>query len=393
MASRASQRATPKAMTPAQFERLLAISASLAMLVFGVVAGVAALMVGRVILAPVCFAIVIGLMFGPVADLLEKRGLRPGFSAAIVVLLFIGMLAAAVMLFSAPLSEWIARGPQIWAKLRAQLMSLKGPIETLSSVQEQLKSAFGAEEVVTVEVQDGGPVQDLATTAPSLLADVLLFLASLYFFLATRKQIQVAVLSLCFSRRVRWRAAHVFRDVESRISTLLLSAAVINAGLGVATAVVLWLLGAPSPLLWGALAAMLNFIPYVGQAVMIVILLAVGFGTQTTLLAMLMPVIAYAVLNLVADQIVFPQFVGRVLTLNPFVILVATAFWIWIWGPAGGFVAVPSLLVLQSIVLHILPSRPLPRHRHRASPAEALPAPTAAAPKRAPRKPALPTPP
>jgi predicted PurR-regulated permease PerM len=270
--------------------------------------------------------------------------------------MFLGIIGLAIMLFAAPLAEWIARGPLLWEKLRVQLAGLQEPLETLSGIQEQLKSVMGGDPAMTVEVQDGGPVQDVALMAPALLADVLLFLAGLYFFLATRHHIRFSVLSLCFSRRMRWRAAHIFRDVELKVSRFLISAALINFGVGVATALAMWALGMPSPLLWGALAAILNFIPYVGQAVMFAILFAVGLGTHTDLAGIILPVIAYAAINLTADQIIFPHLVGKALTLNPFIIFVSIAFWLWMWGPMGGFIAVPTLLVLQSIIMHIFPS-------------------------------------
>jgi predicted PurR-regulated permease PerM len=226
----------------------------------------------------------------------------------------------------------------------------------LGAIQDQLKGVLGADEALTVTVQDGGPVQDVALMAPSVLADALLFLAGLYFFIATRHHIRISVLSLCFSRRMRWRAAHVFRDVELKVSRFLISATLINLGVGVATAIATYALGLPSPLLWGALALIMNFIPYVGQAVMFAVLFAVGLGTQSSLIGILLPVIAYGAINLTADQIVFPHLVGKALTLNPFIIFVSIAFWLWIWGPMGGFVAVPTLLVLQSLILHIFPS-------------------------------------
>jgi predicted PurR-regulated permease PerM len=106
----------------------------------------------------------------------------------------------------------------------------------------------------------------------------------------------------------------------------------------------------------------MNFIPYVGQAVMFAVLFAVGLGTQQTLVTVVLPLAAYGAINLTADQIIFPHLVGRALTLNPFLIFVSIAFWLWVWGPIGGFIAVPSLLVLQSLLMHIFPStQNLPR--------------------------------
>lgn len=358
MASRVldRQRAVPKSMSGIQFDRVTTLSSRFALIVLGVLAVIVALSLGRVILAPITLAIVVGLMFGPVADLLERRGIPSALSAGLVVILLIGVLLVGGALFAAPLSQWIERGPALWNKLREQLLALKGPIDSLGSIQDQLRTVMGSDATLTVKVQDGGPVQDVALMAPSVLADILLFLAGLYFFLATRHHIRISVLSLCFSRRMRWRTAHVFRDVELKVSRFLISAAAINCSVGVATALAMWALGLPSPLLWGALAAVMNFIPYVGQAVMFAVLFAVGLGTQSNLAQILLPVVAYAAINLTADQIVFPHLVGKALTLNPFIIFVSIAFWLWVWGPMGGFIAVPSLLVLQSLVMHIFPT-------------------------------------
>jgi predicted PurR-regulated permease PerM len=343
-------------MDRAQFEHILENTSQLAVILLGAVALAIALALGKFILAPISLAIVIGLMFGPVADAMERRGLPTALSAGVVVIGFLALIAFAGTMFAAPIAEWVARGPLLWQKLQQQLASFQEPLQALSGVQEQLKEAMGGGASMTVEVQDGGPVQDVALLVPSLLADILLFLAGLYFFLATRNNIRLTVLSLCFSRQLRWRVAHIFRDVETKVSRFLLSAAAINLGVGVATFIAMWAIGMPSPLLWGGLAAVLNFIPYIGQAIMLAILFAVGLGTHSDIVGIVLPVALYAAINITADQLVFPHLVGKALTLNPFVIFVSIAFWMWLWGPMGGFVAVPSLLVLQSIIMHIFPS-------------------------------------
>jgi predicted PurR-regulated permease PerM len=194
-------------MTTTQFERVMIVSARVALLICGVLALVVALALGKVILAPVTLAIVVGLMFGPLADMMERRGVPSALSAGVVVLIFLGVLTVAAIMFAQPLSYWIARGPVMWEKLQSQLANLKGPLESLGAVQDQLKGILGQDGALTVKVQDGGPVQDFALMAPSILADALLFLAGLYFFLATRHHIRISMLSLCFSRRMRWRVA------------------------------------------------------------------------------------------------------------------------------------------------------------------------------------------
>ena len=90
---------------------------------------------------------------------------------------------------------------------------------------------------------------------------------------------------------------------------------------------------------------------------MVVVLASVGLGTQTDLTHILLPVGCYLAISFTEGQIVTPQFLGRQMTLNPFMIFLSITFWLWAWGPVGGLVAVPSLLILQSMLSHILPSK------------------------------------
>lgn len=335
-------------------EIVLSRAAQVAVITGGLVAFIFALHAGQFILAPVALAIVVGLMLGPVATRLERRGMPPWLSAALVFLLFILVVCALAAALLGPLSFWAGELPRIWEQLRGQLAELRAPLETLKSLQEQLRAVTG-ETGVTVSVDEGSPVESVAVLAPALGAQLLLFMASLYFFVATRDDIRIVVLRLCVNRRLRWRAAHIFRDVESLVSTYLLSIAGINVGLGLAVMIALWAVGVPSPALWGALAGLLNFIVYVGPALMAAILFAIGLATFDTISGSLMPPLIYLALNLIEAQFVTPMVIGRTLTLNPFLVLLALAFWIWIWGPIGGFVAIPALLIIFAVTRNILP--------------------------------------
>lgn len=348
------------------FERVLGNAAQMAIVLVGIVVALVAIQAAQVILAPVMLAIIIGLMFGPLADMMENRGVPEGVSAGVAVLALILVIVASGFLFYGPLSEWAARAPMIWARLQEQLANLKEPMESLGELQEQLKGVLGADEAMQVTVEDGSTVTGIAMMAPAIFAQVLIFLVSLYFFLATRDQIRIATLSLCVSRRMRWRTAHVFRDVELKVSKYLLTITMVNVGVGVVVGLLMWAIGMPSPILWGALAAVLNYIPFVGQAFMAVVLFLVGLSNGGELGNALLPVALYWVVNFVEGNFVSPNLLGRTMTINPFMIFLSLTFWIWAWGPVGGLVAVPSLLVLYSIVTHILPtSQVTPRKARR----------------------------
>ena len=150
-------RARPKTMTGAEFEHVLGNAAQVALLIVGVFAVIAVLQIGQVIIAPIMLAVVIGMMFGPLADFMEHRGIKPALSAGVVVLVLLALIFVAGMLFIGPISEWVKRGPVLWQKLQEQLAGFKQPLESLGAIQEQLKSAMGGDSAV------GPPAPSAAT--------------------------------------------------------------------------------------------------------------------------------------------------------------------------------------------------------------------------------------
>ena len=354
MSNRIAKKAPIVRLPPkSNVELLLLRSAQVAVIVIGAVATIFALHAGEYILAPASLGVVLGLMLGPIATRLEKRGLRPGLSASLVVILFIigiCLFAAAVV---APLSFWLSRVPQLWTDLQRQLSELKAPIEALKNVRDQLRELTGSEGLaVSVE---GTGVESMAILAPAVVAQVLIFFACLYFFVATRNQTRTAILKLCLDRRLRWRVAHIFRDVEQLVSRYLLSITIINILEGIAVSVGLYLIGVPSAALWGALAAVTNFVVFIGPVIMVAILFMVGLAEFDSLAGSLLPVAVYLAINMLESQFVTPMVIGRTMTLNPFVVLLALIFWIWLWGPLGGFIAIPALLVVYAVIRNIVP--------------------------------------
>ncbi|MBO6717094.1 MAG: AI-2E family transporter [Rhizobiaceae bacterium] len=334
---------------------VLSRSAYAALILLGVVGLVFALQAGEFILMPVALAVVVGLMLGPVATWLERSGWPSWASAAAVFLLFVTVVCVLALALVGPLSFWAGELPRIWNRLQVHLAELREPLNALRNLQDEMGSIMGGSDTTLRVEEEGAGVEDVAIMAPALVAQVLLFMASLYFFVATRQDIRVAILRVFSNRRLRWRTAHIFRDVEKLVSRYLLSIAAINVGLGIAVTLVLWAIGVPSPALWGALAGLLNFVVYIGPAIMALILLAVGLSMGDTLTQSILPPLAYLGLNLVEAQFVTPMVIGRTMTLNPFLVLLALAFWIWLWGPIGGFIAIPALLIVFAIGRNILP--------------------------------------
>ncbi len=310
----------------------------------------AALDLSQMILAPVCLSVVVGMIFGPMADRITRLGLPSWVAAAAVVLLLLVLISSAGAAFVVPLSDWMDKLPVIWSQLQSQLMIWKGFFSSIGSLQEELRTAMGQDGAMQVSVDEASPVESVFYLAPAFLAQVILFLASLYFFVLTRPLLRYSALRLSSDAESRRCVAAALRLIEERLSSYLFSITLINLALGGAVALVLWALGVPSPLLWGMLAGALNYVVYIGPAVMVAVLTGVGLATGDTLLAIFMPPMAYLACNLVEAQFVTPTVLGRTMTLNPFAVFLAIAFWIWLWGPVGGFVAVPILLAASSVL-------------------------------------------
>ena len=331
-------------------DRLLRRSSEIAVIVLAVIATIIALKLGQVVVAPVALAIFVGLMLTPVAMRLEALGLPQGVSAFLLVMLFVAAWAAAMAMLAAPLGLWVERLPLIWRRLQMHMSDWREIIGSFSDLREQLGEITSSGDQISVVVAENGPaIPDVAWAAPSILSQTIIFLAALYFFLMTRLSIRHGILRTCMTFTTRLRVARALRDIQTEISRYLLTITVINATLGIAVTAAFQALGVPSPVLWGALAFVLNFMIFLGPIAMVVILLGVGLATSLTAGGILLPALVYLGLNTIESQFVTPLTVGRTLTLNPLAVFVTIVFWLWLWGPVGGLIAVPSVMVLRVI--------------------------------------------
>jgi predicted PurR-regulated permease PerM len=155
------------------------------------------------------------------------------------------------------------------------------------------------------------------------------------------------------------RAVDIARQIETEVSRYLITITLINVGLGLAVWGAMALVHVPNPLLWGVVAAILNFIPFLGPLTMICLLAMVGFLTFPDLPHALIAPGAFVGLHVLESYLVTPTIVGRRLTLNPVVVFLGLIFWGWLWGIAGAILAVPIMMVLKIICEHSEPLAPI----------------------------------
>ncbi|MGJ8530007.1 AI-2E family transporter [Maritalea sp.] len=310
------------------------------------------LVLGQVILAPILLSIVVGLMFGPVADKIERWGVPPSISGLIIVILFSVALLGTLTAIILPLSGWTAKLPLLWQRLQQMFADWEGALSALNGVRERIDTLTLTQQNadMVVQLDEGSPIKSVVTIAPKVVAQNLMFLASLYFFVATRKQIKASTVSLFISQQAGYCGGRIFRDVERMVSKYLISISIINLGVGICVSTALWAMGIPGALMWGMLAALLNYITFVGPALMLTTLFAVGLMSFESSTLALLPAGVYLAINFFESQFISPMVIGKAMTLNPFLVFLSITFWIWAWGPLGGFVAVPSLIIAKGVL-------------------------------------------
>ncbi len=319
-----------------------------AILVIASVLFFAALRAGAEIFAPLVLALVTGVILAPIMDRGERLGLPRGVLAMGVLIFGISAIAFLVLLLEPIFWRVLDTAPQIRAELRGVIDDGRRLLQGLDEVNREVERTLGTEAAPAEgnggEEGDSIPsVRDALVFAPVILSQILIFIGALFFFLLTRIGIY-EWMSRHLGAPEDTKAIHTrFSSAERVVSRYFLTITVINAGLGVALASILLVLGLPAPIFWGVAAALMNFLLYVGPAI-----IAVGLTLAALIsfdgIAVAAPVAAYLTLNMIEAQFVTPTFVGRHVSVNPLLVFVSLVFWMWLWGPIGAIVAIPVLV-------------------------------------------------
>ncbi len=309
------------------------------------------LYLAKAILLPVFAAIVVGTTMTPLVRGLSRRGVAPVISALMIGIVILGVVALGATLVANPISEWIGRAPEIGAAIRQKLYVLDRP---LAALQEMQKLFMGdAVRVDTGNVELVAPVVAFVTPAAG---QTLIFFGTLIFYLIGQQEFRRRLVMLFPEREAKLRLLRIVNDIEHNLTGYLSVFTMINVVLGVAVGVGAWLFGFPNPVIFGVLAAILNFLPYVGPGMMALVLLGVGMVTFDSLSHALAAPAAFIALTTIEGHFITPAVMGRKLTLNPMMVFLSLAFWTWLWGPMGAFLAVPLSIIALVTMNHLFPS-------------------------------------
>jgi predicted PurR-regulated permease PerM len=309
--------------------------------IISVVMLVGAMVATRDLTAPMVLALAFGIVLSPVSDTFDRLGLPPVASALVSLTLALILIGAIVTLFQPVATQLLEAAPKVFRDLQDFADSLRTMTRGLPEVPEGMAAVLtpGPEAGVVVVPT----VTDALMLAPKVAGQVLTFAGTLFFFVLSKAELYDFAARRLAGPTARGVTAARLRAAERSVARYFLTITTINAVFGVALAAALHFIGLPGAAVWGTLSFVLNFVVYLGPAVLAVGLLFAGIGAFDGAMV-LAPAAAFVTLNVMEGQFVTPALVGRNVEMNPLVVFVVLLFGIWVWGPIGGIVAIPLLL-------------------------------------------------
>jgi predicted PurR-regulated permease PerM len=337
-------------------ERHPQVVTAICLTVLAIIAICVALYVARAFLLPIATALVFSAILAPICNRIEWFRIPRAVAALLALILAGATVYVGFALIAEPAARWMENAPQTLKKAERQLSKLREPLKPLQDLSDEV----GNMQIVpsttprsrTVVVEGPQLTQSLIASAQAVVVQTGFVFLLAYFFLLTREEFRLKIIAFQPTLRHRVRTARAFRDMKKRVSGYFVTFSAINLGAGIATGLACWQLGLPEPAMWGGIAALLNFVPFIGPLITIGLLGLAGLSTFDTLIQASFPALAFWAINTIEANAVTPFIMGRRMTLNPLAIILAVSFWTWLWGPVGGLISLPLLIMFKVICDH-----------------------------------------
>lgn len=344
---------------------------TLAVAAIAVVVVVAALSVAKDIAIPTVLAALAAIALAPLARRLERMAMPASLAAALIVTGALGGTAATLYVIAPSAEVWNDRAPQILRNIEIRMRQINrdvarsvgaGPgAETRTLPQATIRpaplpeSGGDADGDAVSQLVDGGQrlMTDLVIGAPTFVIGGVYWAFLTFFLLRDRAMLARRLMGLGTTPSARLALGRAMRDVQADVSRYLLAVTVINIALGLCVAGLFHLIGVPNAALWGLAAALLNYMPFVGTAVMVVVTLGVGLVSFEEPIVAFAPVAVVVMLNTIEGQMLTPMLIGARMRLSALGIFLAIAFGAWLWGAAGALIAAPTLIVASAFVTRL----------------------------------------
>jgi predicted PurR-regulated permease PerM len=296
------------------------------------------------------YRVVMGSISRPIADLGERLGMPKVVAVIATATVALLILLAIVGLLSTPLAYWIGHTKELALLIKGKLQLLNQPLAIFDEIAHALSGVSGGpESASTVHYDTSTIISGIVSTLTPVITQFVLFFFAMIFWMLYANEVKGGIALLFSGDRAGQVALRILDDAENKVSQYFGTMVIVNlclaaVAMGLASAV-----GLPNPLLWGVLASTLSFIPYLGPAVMVTSLFLIGLLTFPTLKGAFVAPLIWIFVTTLEGQFITPTIIGHRHTLNPFLVFLSIAFWAWMWGPLGAFLAVP--LVISVVVM------------------------------------------
>lgn len=304
----------------------------------------------RAIMLPITAAVVLNFVLSPLVKRFERIGLPSVGGAAIVMTVFTAILALGAFRLQRPATKWLDSAPEVVTELSYKLSELREPAEEIveaSKQVEKLASNTEAPDVIKVDVQQPSLASVVLSSSSAMIAGCLLSGTLLFFLLASGDTFLAKCVELMPTLDDKKRVVETVREVQRGVGHYLGTVTIINLFLGVVIGSVLWLMDVPNAALWGVMATVLNYIPFVGFIVGAIVVFLVSLLTFDSLTEAAAPAVVYMIINGVEANFFTPIILGRSMSLNPVAILLWMTVCGWMWGIPGAILAVPILAMVK----------------------------------------------
>jgi predicted PurR-regulated permease PerM len=309
--------------------------------------------VAQQVIIPLTLALLLSLLLSPAVTLLQRAHLPRALSSMLVLISVITALAGGVTLLAQPAGDWVAKAPATIQSIQQRFRSLREPFRRAEVTTKTLENLTQPTEKATVVSTPMNLLSRVAIGTPRALAAVTAVLLLVYFFLSSGNGFLRRMVEVVPGMTEKKVVVSIARDVQAEMSRYLVMVSVINLAVGAVTAASMALLSVPDPILWGVVAGVLNFVPYVGPTMTSIGLIVVGFTTFNTLGHALAVPGAFLVIAFVEGQLIVPTIIGRRLALDPTAVFVWLLVWGWLWGIPGVLLAGPMIACFRIVCQHV----------------------------------------
>ena len=313
--------------------------------------------VARDIVLPLIFAVMLNLLMQPALRMLERLRVPKVLGAILLILVVLATIVGLGAAISGPAEAWIAKLPEGIPRIQERLNFLDAPISTLRTFLAAANNfgAAGPQRSSAGPLDGGAILSSVFAGTRSFAGGLATTVMFLYFLLVAGDSFLrrlVEVLPRFASKR---QAVDISQQIERDISAYLLTITLMNALVGVATALVMWSTGVGDPVLWGTAAFILNYVPILGPAAAFFIFLFAGSLTIASTWQALLPAALYVGIHVIEGETATPMLLAKRFTLNPVFVVVSFVFWFWLWGVPGAILSAPILATTKLVCDRIRP--------------------------------------